>query len=71
MPIIFQNNWAPQMMPDTNMAVVNNFNNFQLSQMQQQPQYPPQPQQGYPPQQVHPQQQQQYTMGETTEMQMY
>lgn len=67
MPNIFQSNWTPQMMPDTNMAVVNNFNNFQLSQMQQQPQYPPQPQQGYP-QQIHPQQ---YSGGETTEMQMY
>ncbi len=54
-------------MPMTNLAVTNDFNNFQLNQMQQN--YPPQnqgyqqqqqQQQGYPPgqQQVYPQQQQ-------------
>lgn len=51
-------------MPMTNLAVTNDFNNFQLNQMQQN--YPPQnqgyqqqQQQGYPPvqqQQVYPQQ---------------
>lgn len=38
------------MMPITNLALTNDFNNFQLNQMQQQ-NYPPPPQnQGYPPQ---------------------
>lgn len=61
MPNIFQNNWAPKMMPNTNLALTNDFNNYQLQQMQNQgyanqqqvyPQnqgYPPQ-NQGYPPQ---------------------
>ncbi len=31
MPMIFQNNWAPQMMPTTNMAVANNFLNPQIN----------------------------------------
>lgn len=48
MPNVFQNNWSPKMMPITNMALTNDFNNFQLNQMQQQ-NYPPQ-NQGYPPQ---------------------
>lgn len=62
MPNIFTSNWAPQAMPATNMAVVNNFNNFQISQMQPQ-QYPPVPQQGYP--------QQGYPVSENSGMQMY
>jgi len=45
MPPVFQTNWAPQNMPIANMALENNFNNFQLSQMQEQ-QFPPT---GYPP----------------------
>ena len=40
MPMVFQNNWAPQNMPMSNLALVNNFNNFQLTQMQEQ-MYPP------------------------------
>jgi hypothetical protein len=56
MPMVFQNNWTPKMMPQTNMALTNDFNNFQLNQMAQNvaPQnqgYPPQQNQGYPPQQ--------------------
>lgn len=62
MPNIFTSNWAPQAMPATNMAVVNNFNNFQISQMQPQ-QYPPVPQQGYPMQQMQPIQGQGQTPG--------
>lgn len=50
MPNVFQNNWAPKMMPITNLALTNDFNNYQLNQMQQQQNYPPQNQQGYPPQ---------------------
>jgi hypothetical protein len=58
MPNVFQNNWSPKSMPMTNMAVNNNFANFQLNQMQQQNYPPPPPQnqgypqqnQGYPPQ---------------------
>lgn len=65
--MVFQNNWAPKLMPMTNMALTNNFNNFQLNQMQQNyPQqnqgYPPQ-NQGYPPQnQGYPPQNQGYGM---------
>ena len=49
MPNVFQNNWAPKMMPNTNLALTNDFNNYQLGQMQQSPT-------GYP-NQVHPQNQ--------------
>lgn len=49
MPNVFQNNWTPKMMPITNLALKNDFNNYQLNQMQQQQNYPPQ-NQGYPPQ---------------------
>lgn len=48
MPMVFQNNWTPKMMPQTNMALTNDFNNFQLNQMAQNM---PQQNQGYPPQQ--------------------
>ena len=69
MPNIFQNNWHPKAMPMTNLAVTNDFNNFQLNQMQQNyaPQnqgYPP-GQQGYPPgQQGYPPGQQGYPQGQ-------
>ena len=63
MPPVFQTNWAPQQMPMTNIALSNDFANFNLNQMQQgypQQGYPPQ-QQGYPPQQQgYPPQQQGY-----------
>ena len=50
-PNMFQNNWAPKMMPNTNLALTNDFNNYQLGQMQQSPG-------GYPNQgQVYPQNQ--------------
>lgn len=54
MPNVFQQNWAPQQMPMTNMALSNNFANYQLGQMgggYPQQGYPqqPYPQQGYPP----------------------
>lgn len=45
MPQVFQTNWAPQVMPAANLALTNNFANYQLTQMQSQS-YPPQ-QQGY------------------------
>lgn len=58
MPNVFQNNWNPKAMPLTNLAVTNDFNNFQLNQMQQ---YNPPQNQGYPPaQQGYPQAQQGY-----------
>ena len=66
MPNVFQQNWAPQQMPATNLALSNNFANYNLGQMgggYQQQQYPPQQQQ-YPPQQYPQQQypQQEYPM---------
>ncbi len=77
MPNVFQNNWTPKMMPMTNLALTNDFNNFQLNQMQmpQQGGYPQQQQGGYPQQQGgYPQQQGGYNnqqmMMEQTEMQM-
>jgi hypothetical protein len=55
MPNTFQNNWAPKLMPPTNMILPNNFNNFNLNNMGGGGQYPPQQQQQmggtYPPQQ--------------------
>lgn len=42
MPNLFQNNWQPQIMPQTNMALQNNFNNFNLASLGQSQQYPPQ-----------------------------
>lgn len=80
-PNMFQNNWAPKMMPNTNLALTNDFNNYQLGQMQQSPG-------GYPNQgQVYPQNQGynqgqgngqgqgygqgQYSQMEQTEMRMY
>ena len=69
MPNVFQQNWSPQVMPQTDLALTNNFQNYNLNQMgggyhQQQQGYQPQQQQGYPPQQQQqqgypPQQQQQ------------
>ncbi len=48
-PSLFNNNWQPQVMPATNMALQNNFNNFNLASLggggQQ---YPPS---NYPPNQ--------------------
>ncbi len=53
MPALFQNNWAPQAMPTTNMALQNNFANFNLnnlgSNMNMAPQYPPQQNFNQPP----------------------
>ena len=42
MPSMFQNNWQPQMMPMTNMALQNNFNNFNMASMGMAQNYPPQ-----------------------------
>ncbi len=54
MPNVFQNNWAPKLMPITNLALTDNFVNAQINNMQSN--YPPQ-NQGYPPQnQVYPNQ---------------
>jgi hypothetical protein len=39
-------NWTPQVMPATNMALQNNFNNFNLASLGGGQQYPPQQ---YPP----------------------
>lgn len=62
MPMMFQQNWSPQVMPATNFVLQNNFNNPNISNMQSQSQnyppppppanqgYPPNPNQGYPPQ---------------------
>jgi hypothetical protein len=53
MPSMFQTNWQPQMMPMTNMALQNNFNNFNMAAMGMAQSYPPQnvpPPQNYPPQ---------------------
>lgn len=33
MPPLFQNNWAPKVMPMTNMVLPNNFGNFNLDAM--------------------------------------
>lgn len=33
MPALFQNNWAPKVMPMTNMVLPNNFGNFNLNAM--------------------------------------
>lgn len=48
MPSVFQSGWSPQVMPQTDMALMNNFQNQNLAQMQgygyQQQVYP---QQGY------------------------
>lgn len=63
-PSLFTNNWTPQMMPATNLALQNNFSNFNLSNLgnggQQYPPsnyQPPQPQQNFGQQ---PQQQQNF-----------
>ncbi len=40
-PSLFNNNWQPQIMPATNMALQNNFNNFNLSNLGGGQQYPP------------------------------
>lgn len=65
MPNVFQNNWHPKAMPLTNLAVTNDFNNFNLNQMQQN--YPPQ-NQGYPPaQQNYPPGQQGYPPGQQSQ----
>ena len=45
MPSVFQSGWSPQVMPQTNMSLQNSFQNDQLVSMQQ----------GYPQQQVYPQ----------------
>jgi hypothetical protein len=45
-PSLFSNNWQPQVMPNTNMALENNFNNFNLASLGAQQQYPPS---NYPP----------------------
>lgn len=56
-PALFTTNWQPQVMPATNLALQNNFNNFNLASLgggQQYPpanNYPPQQQPNYPPQQ--------------------
>lgn len=54
MPSMFQNNWQPQMMPMTNMALQNNFNNFNMASMGMAQNYPPKnnvpPPPNYPPQ---------------------
>ena len=80
MPPVFQQNWAPQQMPSTNLALSNNFANYNLNQMgggypQQgyQQQYPNQQQvhpQSQPyPQQQYPTQQQGYPPQQGYEMQ--
>ena len=54
MPNVFQNSWSPKVMPNTNLALTNDFNNYQLGQMQMQQSptgYPNQGNQGYPPNQ--------------------
>ena len=48
-PQQFTMNWTPQVMPATNFALQNNFNNFNLSSLGNGQQYPSQQQ--YPPQQ--------------------
>lgn len=54
MPNMFTTNWQPQLMPPTNMALQNNFNNFNMATMGLAQNYPPQnmqsPPQNYPPQ---------------------
>lgn len=45
-PSLFNNNWQPQVMPATNLAIINNFNNFNLSNLSAPQQYPPS---NYPP----------------------
>jgi len=50
-PQQFTQNWTPQVMPPTNLALQNNFNNFNLSSLGGGQQYPPQQPQQYPPQQ--------------------
>lgn len=47
MPSVFQSGWSPQVMPQTDMALMNNFQNPNLAQMQGY---------GYQQQQVYPQQ---------------
>lgn len=47
-PSLFTVNWQPQVMPATNLAVQNNFNNFNLASLGAPQQYPPS---NYPPQQ--------------------
>lgn len=56
MPNLFQSNWQPQVMPQINMALQNNFNNFNLASLGHPQQYPPQ--NSYPPQQNNMMQQQ-------------
>ena len=51
MPSVFQNSWSPQVMPQYDMSLQNNFQNNNLASMQQ-----GYPQQSYPQQQVYPQQ---------------
>lgn len=46
MPSLFSSNWQPQVMPTTNMALQNNFNNFNLASLGAPQQYPPS---NYPP----------------------
>ena len=36
MPPVFQNNWAPQRMPETILVLPNNFANFNLNAMNNQ-----------------------------------
>jgi len=47
-PSLFTTNWQPQVMPATNLALQNNFNNFNLANLGGGQQYPPS---NYPPQQ--------------------
>lgn len=41
LPSIFKNNWAPQMMPSTNLSLNNDFANFNINAMSQMGQGPP------------------------------
>ena len=40
-PSLFTQNWQPQVMPVTNIALQNNFNNFNLASLGGGQQYPP------------------------------
>jgi hypothetical protein len=40
MPSLFNNNWAPKVMPMTNMVLPNNFANFNINAMGQPNMYP-------------------------------
>lgn len=57
MPALFQNNWAPKIMPQTILVLPNSFNNFNINNMgpaliNQGPPPPPPQMQGPPPQQM-------------------